>query len=526
MRHGYFAGWTVRWLTAGTILLCIASGCAKLPDNSALVPTTVISATEQTHLATLFADDKKQHPGQSGFYLLDNGLDAFVARAVLVLAAEKSIDLQYYLYHPDLVGGLLADLLLQAADRGVRVRLLLDDMGLEGRDINLFTIAQHPNISVRIFNPFIRGSSRVSQFITRFGSVTRRMHNKSLTIDNQATIVGGRNIGNEYFAADPELAFGDMDVLAIGPVVNEISNSFDSYWNNPLSYPVELISSQKPDLEALERARPLLDAYTKRPEAQQYVQALNNSQLARELKNDVLPFSWGKAVAVYDDPEKITAALDAKDLHLATQLNPLVNELSSEFLMLSAYFVPGKEGVDFFKKLQSQGVQVRILTNSLASTDVAVVHCGYAKYRKELLRAGVELYEVAIDALPAGKKKQQVFDGASRTSLHAKSYIFDRQILFIGSFNFDPRSADQNTELGIVFDSPELGRKIGKRFDERKSTNVYQLRLVPDNYGGEDVEWVRKEGGREVVRRVEPDTSFFKRLLVSVMALLPIESQL
>ncbi len=526
MKNIRFAGRKARWLATGIIILFVSSGCAKLPNNSNRVPTTVMPATEQTHLATLFVDDKKQHPDQSGFYLLDNGIDAFVARAALILAAEKSIDMQYYLYHPDLVGGLLADLLLQAADRGVRVRLLLDDMGLEGRDLTLFTFAQHPNIFVRIFNPFIRGSSRVVQFITRFGSVTRRMHNKSLTIDNQATIVGGRNIGNEYFAADPELAFGDMDVMAIGPVVDDISQSFDAYWNNPLSYPVELMSSQKSDPEALKRARPLLEAYTNQPEAQQYIKALNSSKFSRELKEDVIPFSWGKAVAVYDDPDKISAALDAKELHLATQLEPLVNGLSSEFLMLSAYFVPGKEGVEFFEKLRQQGVKVRILTNSLASTDVAVVHCGYAKYRKDLLRAGVELYEVAVDALPDSGKKQQVFGGASKTSLHAKSYIFDRQTLFIGSFNFDPRSVDQNTELGIVFDSPELGQRLGNNFDQQKNKKVYRLRLVPDNYGGDDVEWVRREQGVEVVQRVEPDTSFFKRLLVSLMALLPIESQL
>ena len=526
MRNICFAGWKTRLLAISTLILLSSAGCAKLPDNSNMVPTTVMPATEQTQLATLFADEKMQHPEQSGFYLLDNGLDAFVARAALILAAEKSIDMQYYLYHPDLVGGLLADLLLQAADRGVRVRLLLDDMGLEGRDINLVTFSQHPNISVRIFNPFVRGSSRVTQLITRFGSVTRRMHNKSLTTDNQATIVGGRNIGNEYFSADPELAFGDMDVLAIGSVVDDISQSFDAYWNNPLSYPVELVSSQEADPEALGRARPLLEAYTNQPEAQQYIQALDASKFGRELKKDVVPFSWGKAVAVYDDPDKISADLDAKELHLATQLGPLINGLSSEFLMMSAYFVPGKEGVAFFEKLRSQGVKVRILTNSLASTDVAVVHCGYAKYRKDLLRAGVELYEVAIDALPAGGRKQQVFGGASKASLHAKSYIFDRQKLFIGSFNFDPRSADQNTELGIVFESPELGHKIGKNFDERKNKKVYQLRLVPDNYGGDDVEWVRKEAGREVVYRVEPDTSFLKRLMVSLMAFLPIESQL
>lgn len=524
-----YAGWRVRsWMAAVglVVIFMLVHGCARLPDNNELTTTTFIPDTEQTRLARLLAEEKDKHPGQSGFVLLGNGLDAFVARAVLIQAAEKSIDLQYYLYHPDMVGGLLADLLLKAADRGVRVRMLIDDMGLEGRDVNIATLAQHPHIDIRIFNPFTRGSGRLTQMITRFGSVTRRMHNKSLTVDNQATVVGGRNIGNEYFSADPHLNFGDVDVLAIGPVVGEVSSSFDAYWNNRLSYPVEHLVKEPPAPGALDAMRPEFAQFTHQPESRQYTEALQDSALADQLRQHTLQFAWGRAKAVYDQPEKITSDTRAKELHLGPQLEPLIQTMRSEFLMLSAYFVPGTEGVEFFKQLRRQGVRVRILTNSLASTDVAVVHSGYAKYRKELLRAGVELYETAIDPLPGEQKKQKLFTGSSRASLHAKAYVFDREVLFIGSFNFDPRSGAQNTELGIVFHSAELGREVGKSFDAKKSTKVYQLRLVPDGYGGDDIEWVRTVDGEEVVLRVEPDTSFFKRLGVSLVGLLPIESQL
>ena len=229
--------WKARMFFLVLFLLSFA-GCASLPENVHQVRSTVIKDGADTTLGREISEETAQHPGASGFILLDNGLNALVARAALADLAERSIDVQYYLFHDDLVGRLLAYKLLEAADRGVRIRMLLDDMGLEGRDGAIATLDSHPNIEIRIFNPFTRGSLRSLQMLTRFGQVTRRMHNKSFTVDNQTAVVGGRNIGNEYFEADPELAFGDLDVLAIGPVVTEVSSSFDAYWNNVLSYPI------------------------------------------------------------------------------------------------------------------------------------------------------------------------------------------------------------------------------------------------------------------------------------------------
>lgn len=243
------------YLSAAFVMLAIAC-CANPPEDFDRPKSYALSETENTALGKEFAEEAAAHPGKSGFHLLSNGLDAFVARAVSSRYAERSIDVQYYLYHDDLLGRLISDLLLKASDRGVRVRLLVDDMGLAGRDLGAAVLDSHPNIAVRIFNPFSRNVGRTSQFLTRLGSVTRRMHNKLFTVDNQVAILGGRNIGNEYFEADSDLAFSDLDVMAIGPVVKEVSSVFDRYWNSELAYPTSvLFKGEPPAPEKVEKPR-------------------------------------------------------------------------------------------------------------------------------------------------------------------------------------------------------------------------------------------------------------------------------
>ncbi len=375
------------------LFVFILGGCATLPENVDRQFSSAFQDTADTTIGKEAEQNGAEHLGKSGFFLLGDGLDAFVARVVLAGVAERSIDVQYYLYHNDLVGSLFGYSLLKAADRGVRVRILLDDMGLKGRDLSIATFDSHPNIEIRIFNPFSRNLFRSIQFLTRFGSVTRRMHNKSFTVDNQVTIVGGRNIGNEYFDADPDLAFGDLDVITIGPVVNEVSVSFDKYWNNELAYPIATLK-RKVAIEKLDEVRPEWERFVREQKDSAYYTALDNSDLARLLRAREAKYTWGEAKALYDKPEKITHDTQSKELHLAPQLAPYVNQLTDEFIILSAYFVPGKEGVQFLKDLRKRGIRVRILTNSLASTDVTLVHAGYSKYRREMLRAGIELYEV------------------------------------------------------------------------------------------------------------------------------------
>ncbi len=500
----------------------LLSACTSVPENRGQVPSHTITDSADTRLGRMVAGRAARHPGQSGFILLDNGLDAFVARAALAEVAERSIDLQYYLFHDDLVGTLLSYQLLRAADRGVRVRILVDDMDLANRDRGLVTFDAHPNIEIRIFNPFRRNVPRMLQFVTRFGKVTRRMHNKSFTVDNQVTVVGGRNIGDEYFDADPKLAFGDLDVLAVGGVVPQVSASFDSYWNHSLTYPVSTYLEQVKPLMDLDGLRRTAAAFWRQQKESPYVRALRHSRLARQLRNDSLQFYWGEGRAVYDSPDKIAHGTNRTEYHLTPQLDPYVEGMKEELIAVSAYFVPGRAGVSFLTDLARRGIRVRILTNSLASTDVPVVHAGYARYRKALLRAGVELYEVSSVNPEPPKQKEGGSRSLSRASLHAKSFLIDRRTVFIGSLNLDPRSGKQNTEIGLMIETPEMGAAMGRAFDADLEKVAYRLRLNPAG----EIEWLERRGGETIVHHTEPRTSWFTRVWVWAARLLPIESQL
>ncbi len=440
--------------------------------------------------------------------------------------ADHSLDVQYYLFHNDLVGGLVAYQLLQAADRGVRIRLLLDDMGLEDRDADIALLDSHPNIEVRIFNPFTRGMMRTIQFLSRFGSVTRRMHNKTFIADNSVAIAGGRNIGNEYFDADPNLAFGDLDVQAIGPVVREVSASFDEYWNSTLSYPVSVLH-KKISYEELEKKRPHWDDLMEKERDSEYVTALKGSDFARSLETGGIVYNWGKATVLADKPEKISSKQQKKEFYLAPQLRKYLEQIENELIILSAYFVPGRGGVEFFKSLIKRGVRVRILTNSLSSNDVTLVHAGYARYRRDMLRAGVELYEMDKKMTRKERKKKKAGTGSTgKASLHAKTFILDRKVMFISSFNLDPRSVMENTEIGILFHSPPLAGKMAERFDIQSKTDAFTLELTTEDDGIELIRWMINKNSREEVFTVDPYTSVWRRMLLFGAGWLPIESQL
>ena len=509
-------------------VLVLNSGCATLPENVDRPVTNAYSATETSN--TLWGKvrlaEGAAHPGKSGFFLLENGLDAFVARALLAEGAERSIDLQYYLYHNDLTGKLLTYQLIKAADRGVRVRMLVDDMGLAGRDLAGSVLDSHPNIEVRIFNPFSRNTGRLSQFVTRMGSVTRRMHNKSFTVDNQATILGGRNIGNEYFEADPDIAFADLDVLLIGPVVNDVSASFDAYWNSEVVYPLSALVDRPPTADEIEQKKRELQEFINQEYDGEYLKALRNSDLANMLRQQQVEMYWGDAEAIFDKPEKIISARDQKEIHLTEQFKPYWEGIENEIIILSPYFVPGKEGVASLVNLQERGVKVRILTNSLASTDVGVVHAGYARYRKDLLQAGIELYELNKKISREERKGEKRQRGSSKASLHAKTFVLDRKWVFIGSLNLDPRSVYENTEIGVVITSPEIARYMAEKFDENIARSAFRLELQTAEDGRRSLLWYGYENGEEQVYTVDPYTGFWRRLGLGFMGLLPIESQL
>jgi len=512
---------------AATLTLILMVGCATLPKDFDRPESYALTDTEDTHFGREHAAERATHPGKSGFHLLADGLNAFVARAEMSLFAERSIDAQYYLYHNDLVGKLFSHMLLKAADRGVRVRLLVDDMDFAGRDLEVFAMDSHLNMEVRIFNPFSRSVSRSSQFVTRMGSVTRRMHNKSFTVDNQLTILGGRNIGNEYFGADPDLAFADLDVLVIGPVAKEISAVFDRYWNNELAYPASVLYRGKPPTpEQIREQREQLNQFVADQHDSEYLQELRNSDLANQIRNKQVEFKWGDAAVVFDEPEKLQHDFSKTEYHLEPKLAPYMDGVKKELIIFSPYFVPGKPGTAFLVQLAQRGVRVRILTNSLASNDVGIVHAGYQKYRKKLLQGGVELYELNKKLSRTERKKIKGRSGSTKASLHAKSFVFDRKQVFIGSLNLDPRATEHNTEIGVVLDVPEIAKDMAQWFEENVEQLAFRLELKKNENGSERLYWHGWEEGRQVVYTQEPHAGFWRRFGVSFLSIWPIESQL
>lgn len=507
------------------LFLFLFSGCSGLPENNERSPSQKITDGDQTILGKAFTQILEQHPDKSGGYMLRSGRDAFVGRAVLARRAERSIDVQYYMFHQDTVGRLLIKELVAAADRGVRVRFLLDDMyGGEADDVWL-ALNSHPSFEVRLFNPFVRGRSKNLQFITDLKRVNHRMHSKTFTVDNQAAIVGGRNIGDEYFSIDPNLAFTDRDVIAIGPVVPDVSDQFDEYWNSPSAFP---ITTLQPEVESmgLETLRQELAGLAKQQSAAAYIDALNNSALARALKNNTATFSIAEAVVVHDSSEKLTKGEDWKPNLLISQLAPYIQKSTDEFILVSPYFVPGRKGAEGLCKLSEDGVDVRVLTNSLVSNDVAAVHTGYIRHRKELLRCGVQLYELNEQLKKIKGKVFTWLPGLSKSSLHAKTMSMDGKILFVGSFNFDQRSLNINNEIGILFHSPLMVSESSRHFHKHIEKVAFRVELVEDGKGGETMRWTGTEDGKDVVFYSEPYASFWKRVQVNMMRILPIDSML
>jgi putative cardiolipin synthase len=475
--------------------------------------------TDGTRLGMAVAPLAAAHPGACGIFPLPNARGAFAARALLARAAERTLDVQYYIWHADLSGTLLFKALADAADRGVRVRLLLDDNNTAGLDPVLAALDSHPNIEIRLFNPLAGRKARGANYATDFGRLNRRMHNKSFTADNQATIIGGRNVGDEYFGATEGVAFADLDVLAVGPVVREVSDDFDRYWASPSAYPAaRLIAPAKPG-EALKLAEAAARV-EQDPEAQSYLAALNDTPFIRQLSERRLELEWTTVGLVSDAPAKGLGQAPPDEL-LPRKLKRIIGSPATTLDLISPYFVPTAAGVESLAALARQGVKVRILTNSLEATDVSAVHAGYAKRRKALLRAGITLYEIKRAAGTAVPQRAGP-SGSSGTSLHAKTFAVDGCRVFIGSFNFDPRSARLNTEMGFVIDSPALARKTGDAFDAGIPAAAYEVRL---SERGELI-WIERQDGREVVRDSEPGAGFWRKAWVGFLSILPIEKYL
>lgn len=506
------------------LVLRLMNPLPPLPDR----PQSLALDGTGTRLGAVHLDDIAANPGRSGIALLADGREAFAARAALARVAERILDLQYYIWHGDLSGRLLMKELLAAADRGVRVRLLLDDNGTAGLDRELAALDRHPLIEVRLFNPFVIRAPKAVGYIMDFSRLNRRMHNKAFIADGSAAVIGGRNVGDEYFGATTGSAFEDLDLIAVGPVVPTLAADFDRYWEARSSYPATAILPEADDavLDALRRD---LERAAAEPEATAYAEAVAEGLAALATAGRKLPLEWVPVSMLSDDPAKGEGRVPAGDL-LAHRLAAKVGQPGQRLSLVSAYFVPGNEGRDELAALARRGVAVEVMTNALEATDVAAVHAGYARHREALLKAGVRLWEmkaapgdrarlrIGLGSGPAGPGSRPVMV-ASGTSLHAKTFAVDQARLFVGSFNFDPRSVALNTELGFLVESPGMASALHQAFEDGLAARAYEVRLGPDG----KLIWVEHGADGPRIHHKEPGTRWYQRLLVRGMALLPVE---
>ncbi len=513
----------IRNLAAITMIASLL-GCATVDFEHPKETSVALqpAATADTYLGQQLNDLADTHPaGESGFLPIGDGIEALSARLLMAERAERSIDAQYYLLKNDITGRAFVFSLLKAADRGVRVRLLLDDMFTSGYDAGMAGLDSHPNIEIRIFNPFANRSARAWDGVTNFSRINRRMHNKSFTVDNQITLIGGRNIADEYFGAREDSNFGDLDVAGIGPIVQEISNMFDTYWNHERAAPIESFADMPEDPAAeLERLRGALEQSNKDILNTRYAGAVED-KILEYVETDNSVFTWAPYSMAVDSPDKNIKSKAATADSIVTPLLESLQAAEKELIIISPYFVPMKTGIKALSDLQKRGVNVTIITNSLAANNQASVHGGYAPSRKPLLEAGVTILEVRADAKVSGS--EFMAKSGAKATLHTKAFVVDRAEAFIGSFNFDPRSANINTELGVIIRSPKIAEDLAAAVEKNASTGAYEVFL---NEKGK-VRWRSTDGdGQEVILDKEPQTTWGQRFAAGFYRILPIRGQL
>lgn len=511
----------LKW-AAGLLILAIVAVLAArfvfaLPPAERRAAASTPEPSAGNPLLAAVSPIAAAHAGKTGVHALLSGTNAFAARMLLARQAQTSIDAQYYIWHDDLTGTALLDTLRQAAERGVKVRLLVDDNGIDALDAELAALDALATMEVRLFNPFMLRAVKPLNYAFDFFRLNHRMHNKSFTVDGIASVIGGRNVGDEYFGTGPNASFLDLDVLAVGAVVPEITSDFDLYWNSAVSYPIARIVEDPGD--GLARLAAAVSRFDRTEQAGQYRTAVETSSLVRRLLDGSLRLEWTDVRLVSDDPAKAQRKVRKENL-LISQLTRLVGTPAKSVDLVSAYFVPGKLGVRQLVALKASGVRVRIMTNAFEATDVALVHSGYTKYRRELLEAGVELYELKARGADRMGRSELGPIGSSGSSLHAKTFSVDGRHVFIGSFNFDPRSALINTEMGLMIDSETLARGITEMFDSGLPGICYRASLDADG----SIVWTDvAEDGSKQTYSVEPGTSILSRAMITVAGWLPVE---
>lgn len=517
-------------------VLLLASGCSTLPanddrtasyalpDDGTTVLDRVAAASAPVATAPVSATNTPTDvvpPPSSGFQLIGAGSQAFGTLATLIANAKRSLDLQYYIVQDDPYARALLRAVREAAERGVRVRILIDDLYTTGKDDRIAWYSAHPNIEVRVFNPFTNGRpwllTRLASSVTDLGRINHRMHNKVLIADNAFAVTGGRNIGAEYYTRSEKTNFVDIDVLVAGPVTKDLSAAFDRYWNSRYAYPIEtLIGKQAPaetvDSRALADPNdPVLAAAAEARE--------NGAPLQKEIDAGRVAMVVAPATLHVDRPSKVDhtapknlANGERAGATIASDVLTIIKRAQREVIIVSPYFVPGKQGVEVLREMMARGVKVRIVTNSLSATDATVVHIGYSHYRLPLLKLGAEIYEVRAE--PGHERENLSTVGSSKASLHAKVIVVDRDAVFIGSFNADQRSTYENTEMGVEIASPALAEQVIERLRSRGEEGRYHVMLDGDG----KLVWTTKDGDTERVYHDEPEVGPALKLTLELLA--------
>ena len=522
-----FQRWPARLAPLFAVLF--VAGCASVRVEVPRVASQAFDQPLETSLGRSYWPQFAAAPGLSGFHLLVSGPESFAARGALAEAAQRTLDLQYYSVAHDSTTTMLMDAALRAAQRGVRVRLLVDDLNVGNHESDLALLAWHPNVEVRLFNPFsARGGFGLSRALEWLGDgerLNRRMHNKLWIADGAVAVMGGRNLGDAYFNASPDSDFADLDVLAAGPVVAEVSRSFDQYWNSDLAVPIAAFVGPAPPAADLQAAWTEMGERAMRFRDSDYVRSLRSTAFGGLVRSGRVPLVVAPAQALHDLPPNEGAATTGPTSAIFPVLRQLVENARLEVILVSPYFVPGERGVSVLCGLTGRGVRVRVLTNSLASTDVPVVHAGYARYRPQLLACGVALHELRPGA--KGDDGHSPVGLSSGASLHTKAVVVDGETVFIGSMNLDPRSRLLNSEAALGIDSRELGRQMTALFDEATTEDkAFRVELDQPAQANAPLHWDAIVNGQPIRYTDEPLASMWRRLVSGVLGVLAPEALL
>ena len=496
------------------LIITLCYGCTTSPPAVERTASSILPESGNTYLGRLIAAQAQHHPDESAVVLLDTGREAFISRIALADAAEASLDAQYYIWNADTTGYLLADRLLQAAERGVRVRLLLDDYGIGNKDNELVAFDTHPNIEVRVYNPFSEGNRsgvrKWSSLAAGFSSLNRRMHSKTYIVDNSVAIVGGRNIGDEYFDASKDMNFRDRDLLAAGPVVVTVGKQFDEVWNSQWAIPIHALVTSEPSQDEVQKKYLELKEFGGDENNRPYPLPHSRETRQRLVDKWFDTATWAPVEFIYNPPV-LTEGDEEEGSVIAGQLIELLHASENEVLVESAYFIISDELLQGVAPLLARNIKIDALTNSLVTNDVWTIHAGYTRNRKAILQHGIRLYEFRPDAASCRQLLEN--DGLEcadiKFSLHSKSVVFDRKVVYVGSFNINPRSRYLNTETALIVHSPALAERIALDIEENmRPENSWQVILNDEG----ELEWHARTDGVDSVVPHEPETSIWTRI--------------